>query len=169
MNGVDHTELEEFFFAAMVNGWAAGEDGKIVPKTDGWRKIEFKDEKSYPGLVCVDCWGKNPIGISQGGSLGSTTIYWYGVPLWLMVYGKGRYHRLTLPTLRAALMESYGNSTFCGGRGPEKFEFDDFVYWNEFNGNFAKFSGREYIRAHKDMDSGQLGYHEYHGGLLTTN
>jgi hypothetical protein len=111
------TEREEIlraaqscFFAAMQVGWAAGAKGTIVPRMPGYKEVEYE---GYAGFLVIDRYCVS----SAGKSAGTTTIWFGDDPVWFMSYG-GFYPKEVVPFLKRALMSSYNQCEFVGGRGP---------------------------------------------------
>ena len=158
--------LENFFFEAMQQGWAAGGTPMPMRHFRGWHKIEFTDWKKYRGLMLRDCWGIDP---DSGRPSGQTIIFEHTFPVWAMWYGKGGYKKEGLPFLREVLMENYSRHIFRSGRGPQKWRIrgrggEGISYRNWSEGDFSQFKGQEVLFDEKGQK--ELGHHEFWGGSL---
>jgi hypothetical protein len=157
---MDIETLQDFFFRAMLAGYASGSETEPVPGMPGWKRVPpFKDESL--GLMLVDMWCTH---LRSGKSFGTTTIYFDGDPVWVMQYS-GEYREEAVPLLKRALHEAYQAQEFHGGRGRTLLSVGGLTYYNAFQGDFGSFYGKEYIR--EDGWQGLvLGRHEYAGMLL---
>jgi len=138
------------------------------------KKVETRQITELPGYKCFefikgDFRVLDAFCVRPGSSVshGFTTIWYRGVPIWIMHYG-GLYPKQYIPFLKAVLRQTYEQSHFVGGRGaPLKNGIDSFKgyqYINKVfeNNDFSEFSGEEYI-----LDVGvQVGFHKYFGGLI---
>ncbi|EKD23798.1 MAG: hypothetical protein ACD_81C00181G0001 [uncultured bacterium] len=147
------------FIAAMLSGYAS-EEGDGVPKiktTDGYTTITCIEE----GFTVVDRYYTMP---RSTYSVGTTTIFYKGKPIWLMSYG-GSYPKKVISFLKAALTKAYTTGSSVGCRGPQSCEEGDLLYINNCtSASFREMRGYEVI---KSIETGRvLGYHEYWGGSL---
>ncbi len=153
------TNIKNFFFKAMMEGWASGGGEKLtIPQLPGYKAIGHRDGDFY----LIDCYCKNP---EYHGSSGFTTIYWKNNPIWTMHYGGEYINKDTVNFLKNALLFAYTHRQFCGGRGPSSLSLLGMIYINtpEQN-NFVNFSGRETIH---NIETGQsYGHHIYQGMAL---
>jgi len=148
--------IRQFFFKAMIEGWAAGSEKVAIPQLPCYKAIEHKE--GYFHLI--DCWCKNP---GTNGSSGFTTIYWKDNPVWTMQYG-GLYlpGENVMDFLKNTILQAYKEKRFYGGRGPQSRCNAGLIYINTISrNNFDQFSGREAIY---NTRTGQCyGHHEYSG------
>ena len=152
---MDTTQIQAFFFKAMVEGWATTGGGQkiTIPQIPGYKAIDFTDG-DFRLLDCYCVNSHSPV------SAGTTTIWHQGNPVWMMSYG-GFYTDSTIAFLKRVLLKTYEASQFVGGRGPRIYIESDLVYTNRVSGNFNHFSGREEIL---NAETGALlGFHEYSG------
>ena len=165
------SELEAFFFRAMLAGYVASASKKTkkttIPELPGSKKIVHQEED----LKLVDFYF---VSAKSYHSYGTTIIYDQGVPVWMMQYG-GWYFQEAIPVLKQALRSAYGKSHFFGGRGPAKFSLKEFraTYRNDIHrsSSFRKFSGNEEILM---VPAGAIlphryGSHQYFGGVMPWN
>ncbi len=154
---MDVLEVRSFFFMAMSEGWAAAGDKKIViADMPGYKALSFRDGDFY----LLDRYCVNPNTLK---SAGTTTIWFQGIPVWVMNYG-GFYEEEEIAFLKRALLWTYQRCIFVGCRGlngyVEGLE-SSLLYVNHFRGDFARFDGHEEIFRVKNGAS--LGFHEYEG------
>lgn len=164
--------LEAFFFEGMcTSGWASPNPG-ITPHPDltGWKRIVYQTPFGNDTLSLIDTWGDTQ---------GSTTITLHlrsehmfvrdpQIPLWIMRYEHPlAFSTQALPDLRKILDQTYNCRRFCGGRG-ETTHGRDVHYWNNWEGGFSQFSGKEDMWVRKDGTSQhiQAGSTTYWGGCL---
>jgi len=160
-------KLQAFFLRAMAQGWAA--DAQIIENMPeapeemlGFKKIPFVEGN----LRLVDCYYVSPVTLVCSGF---TTIWAKKItdagmgiiPVWQMHY-QGQYKKEAIPFLKQALLSTYQNNIFLGGRGPEEFTNSRLWYRNNCKGSFGLFHGEENIVDEK----GVLGWHRYSGILL---
>jgi hypothetical protein len=147
-------EVQEFFFKAMVQGWAVGGQKIKIADMPGYKAIPFRDGDFY----LLDCYCVTP---NSPKSAGATTIWFRDMPVWVMNYG-GLYDKEAIPFLKRALLKAYEARHFFGGRGPFVFAEGSLIYFNQPRVNmFDKFEGREEVF---DFKAGfSLGWHEYWG------
>ncbi|MDP2631730.1 MAG: hypothetical protein Q8P30_03110 [Candidatus Uhrbacteria bacterium] len=163
---VELAEVQEFFFKAMLHGWAG--DGKPIAVTDmpGFKEFSFQDSK----FLLKDRFSSTP---ESDKSSGTTTIWFQDVPIWNMYYA-GWYTKEASGVVKHALRQAYENEVFRGGRGqpctltkqmsPDSQEIT-VRYNNVLRSNgFDQFEGCEDVR---NMSHNELcGYHRYHGMIL---
>lgn len=118
-------------------------------------------------FVVTDAWG--PDRTNLGGSSGKTTIRLAGMAqhFWEMSYN-GHYPEPVVPVVKAALAENCQLGVFIGGRGPDNFEFGEFVYRNTVVEGADH--GFEQFRVHEavyDRHGRCHGHHRCEGGLVT--
>ncbi len=143
------------FFAAMLVGWAAGVNGVEVPGgMPGFKEIMYKkDDFRVLDRWCVSDAKK---------STGTTTIWFFDNPIWVMNYG-GFYKKENMLALKQALMVAYIRRLFVGGRGPRSLTGPfNLEYSNYANGDFSSFHGKEYLSDYGE----KVGWHEYWGMAL---
>ena len=152
--------LKKAFFAAMQNGYAKGSVEKTtIPELPGSKVITFRHDIYTVRDVYQVTEGSN-------GSFGTTTISVESDILWTMQY-QGHYRKDHIPFLKRALMKTYAENIFCGGRGPiEAYIEDELYYVNkpELN-DFLHFRGREEICRCGTHE--YVGWHEYQGMLVS--
>lgn len=161
-------EIEEFFFRGARAGWAGGNNGSPLQAKDGspgmedWKEAIYRDLLVFPGFRCTDRWGIDP---DSGRPSGSIFITHWSVPVWGMWVGGNAYDTEVYAFLREVLFKTYRKGAFCGGRGPREFRKGNLLYTNVFEGNFARFSGREQIEyIGENGEKKPAGSHEYWGG-----
>lgn len=157
------TELEKFFFEAMLDGWAAGGAKQTVPGMPGYKKIVYTRSPS-DGLTLVDLYCVRPGSLW---SAGTTTIFRGGWPRWFMQY-HGWYSAEGSSVCRYALMDAYEARRFSGGRGRHVYRIPSIglVYRNENPSyDFGRFSGHEVVESMADP-AVIHGEHWYAGGLM---
>jgi len=158
---VDIKRVEEFFFKAMLRGWAG--NGKYIEifGRAGYKRFVFSDGDFH--LVdeyCVNAESKK--------SFGTTTIWFRNIPVWVMTYG-GWYEKWAIDFVKKALLEAYQAGIFMGGRGPTKFyPGGELIYVNHIGLNsFGDFSGLERVSGGRKQHPGEEGgYHQYWGVSL---
>ncbi len=158
-------DAKQFFFEAMMHGWAASAPRTIIPGLPGSKSTSFR----LGDYSLLDCYFAAP---DSNSSYGMKIIWLAEKPIWVMNFG-GWYDKKVVPFLKRALMCNYRDNIFLGGRGPERLEGEDHTlqYLNEVKQNdFGNFQGYEHIIATSDqigVSAGQkLGEHHYFGGLL---
>lgn len=167
---------KEVFFAAMLDGYAGGENRKSVKTLfhNGYtKKVAFCDPENHNGYVVIDEWHTNP---DSDRSAGTTLITFLGDPVWWMSYD-GEYLEGAIEFLKRALKKAYERKLFLGGRGlasvlSERFSLNGLTfklgYKNVWDGDFQSFSGTEKIFQHPlaGYDPEPIGYHRYCGQAL---
>lgn len=156
--------VEEFFFKAMIRGWADNTETQIIPALPGYKAIEFRDGN----LRLLDFYSKTT-GSSK--SAGTTIIFHKDVPVWIMQYS-GAYEKEAIPFLKSILLDAYKNKQFFGGRGPAIHETETLAYFNIYPENaFFYFKGKEKIiktirESNRSVKIENLGTHKYFGMSL---
>ncbi len=148
-------QAQQCFFAAMMQGWAAGTKAVPVPDMPGHKQIVYEDGK----FRVIDRFGVS----NSGRSAGTTTIWFSDEPIWFMSYG-GFYRKEDIPFLKRALMQDYGEWNFHGGRGPDSIREGVLHYINhvDVGSRFSRFQGKEVIYDGNET----VGYHNYLGMTL---
>lgn len=117
---MDMAKVQQFFFKAMVEGWATNTPKIKVADMPGYKAIYFKDGNySLMDRYCV-----TPL---SNKSAGTTTIWFNDIPVWVMNYG-GYYEEEVIDFLKRMLGKTYQASEFIGGRGPWTYVQEDFAY-----------------------------------------
>ena len=156
---MDMTLVQAFFFKAMIEGWAVSGQKINIPDLPGYKAVPFRDGDFY----LLDCYCVTP---HSSKSAGTTTIWFQGVPVWIMNYG-GVYEERAIAFLKSMLRRAYENLLFVGGRGPYRCSDGSFFYMNNPCPNdFYKFRGREEIFIMEGGNIISLGFHEYWGMSL---
>lgn len=155
---VDIKKVEEFFFKAMIEGWAG--NGKKVNIFPGFKSFVISDGKGFQlcDNYCVNKESKK--------SVGTTLILVDNVPVWTMNY-RGFYEDWAIDFLKHALLKAYETGNFVGGRGPENYHPGGELFYinNVVENNFSGFYGYETIIGYGDNDK-VGGYHRYAGMSL---
>ncbi len=156
-------DIQEFFFEAMMQGYAG--DGNVTRVFDmpGFKRVEV----NRGPWRCIDQWSSYS---DSNRSTGATFIWHQDIPVWDMHYG-GWYSPDVVWFLKAALKSSYERKLFYGCRGPNSFKIEGLEYSNRWQAPFRvsslafrDFSGKEEIR--RIVTQEVLGYHEYFGMSL---
>jgi hypothetical protein len=152
------------FFSLLLSGYATDAPPERIIRFVGDRGTKRNTWKGEDGWLAIDEWRTTRIG---DGSYGTTSIYHNTILLWEMQYG-GYYPERVIPFLRRALMQSYSQQRWCGGRGPSEFFENDFCYVNDARQgtDFASFHGREMIEERINGVWTPVGEHHYRGGFL---
>lgn len=151
-------EAQRCFFLAMLAGWAG--DAEATPAVN---KPGFKQTIYLEGDFCVlDEYGK---GRGSNFSTGTTTIWYFDEPVWVMTYG-GCYREDEIPFLKSVLVDAYRKGEFYNGRGYYWVESPNLIYSNmpRRDCTFLDFGGREEISTR--ANNIPLGHHWYHGMSL---
>jgi hypothetical protein len=155
---MDIEQIQEFFFKAMMEGWAIGGQKFKIPEMPGYKAISFQDG----GFYLLDFYCVTPNSLR---SAGTTTIWFQDIPVWIMNYGGYYAGKGVMAFLKRALCQAYEAREFVGGRGPHVYSDDQFIYVNQPRPNCSsKFEGREEIFSATRNFS--FGYHEYWGMSL---
>lgn len=155
-------EIKQFFFTAMLSGWAtAKHPHKVILGLPGYKLLEFHEGALY----LVDCWCVN-----GNHSAGFTTIWENGIPRWVMHYG-GMYPAEAIPLVKRSLFLAYEDRQFYGGRGLLVFELKNdelYEYTNQVQKkDFHDFCGRETVY---DAETKKIiGFHDYWGMSLDSS
>jgi len=148
--------VEAFFFEAMMHGYATEVEPFLNIPLPGWKTISYENES----LQLVDMWHTTP---NSDYSSGVITIFRKDMPIWVMHFG-GWYKKSAIQFLKNALMHSFENRKFTGGRGPFSLESEGLTYKNiVILNSFVEFYGHEKITSETD---GFLGTHWYRGMWL---
>jgi hypothetical protein len=157
--------IEEFFFEAMKQGWAAPVQKLPIPGLPGSKSIPFTSGE----YSLLDYYFVAP---DSDVSYGTTAIWVADKPVWIMHYG-GWYNKQVIPFLKRALMRNYSCNVFLGGRGPERLEGEDHTlqYINNVEqSDFGNFRGHECIisTSHNTglLPGSKFGDHHYFGGFF---
>lgn len=146
---------QEYFFRAMLAGWAGNVKGEPVPDKPGFKRTDYQDGD----FRVLDEYGK---GRGSNLSTGTTTIWYFDELVWAMTYG-GRYREDEIPFLKEVLVDAYRKGEFYGCRGDVRIEAG-LLYTNSFRGDFKNFEGEEAIMSRRGRAS--LGHHWYRGMSL---
>lgn len=146
-------QLGLFLVKSNEAGYAGGQEKKWIREDDGSLTIVFEDGswKSHDNF-----FGGEPYG-------GRTVVFHEGRPVWILVY-YGWVDEQSNPdelyaVLRNALKEMPAAAPY---RGPGRYEEGQFTYLNRWEGELARFVGREEIQ-----ESSRLTYQaEYAGGWV---
>lgn len=156
-------EAQRHFFRAMLAGWAGGVEAKPVPNEPGFKQTDYKDGD----FRVLDKYvkGRDSNLLSSNLSTGTTTVWYFEEPVWVMTYG-GQYREDEIPFLKDVLVHAYRKGEFHGCRGDSCASSGGraLIYSNSYRGDFKKFEGSESITARYDRVV--LGYHWYHGMSL---
>lgn len=152
------------FFCLLLSGYATDAPPERITRFDGDPGSKRNTWKGEDGWLGIDEWRTTPIG---EGSNGTTSIYHNNTLLWEMQYG-GSYPERAIPFLRRALLQTYNQQRWCGGRGAMQFFEGDFRYFNDVSdgSDFASFHGREMIEGKVNDVWTPIGGHHYRGGFL---
>jgi len=145
------------FHKAMRAGYSTSPQKGTLVELPGSKTIEYR----HNGWRVLDMYFVGPDGEYSGG----TTTMWYGpIPIWMMQY-LGRYEKEAIPCLKAALSSTYMPGQFNGGRGPDCFPYEGYVYINAVEKEgFVNAAGIERIF---DLMSGrEVGSHRYQSQWL---
>ncbi len=162
---------QQFFFLAMQQGYASGAASArstCLPGAKEIRHINKNQRGMFRGFLLIDQW---QTGATPEKSSGLTTISYHMMPIWVMHYG-GEYHASATSFLRKALMRSYFDEKFVGGRGPRVlYEWSrrpsNLLYINDARHNeFTHFEGTERIVMESGSGGVELGHHHYRGWSL---
>lgn len=151
--------LEAFYLLASSKAWAGGNIEKTsISHLPGAKVLVFEEG---PFRYVDMYYAKN------NQSFGQTVIWVFArgiewMPAWGMLYGGG-YPERVISFLKTALLKSYEEKQFIGGRGLLSFREGNLLYLNHPEKNeFQDFHGWEEV-----IENGvQLGFHWYRGLLL---
>ena len=124
---VDIKEAELVFFKAMQEGWAAGAKEVTNQITPGFKVIVWEDG-DWRVLDSYAVGPDLPLFREGGKSVGSTTIWYQGTPIWVMYYG-GYYNKRAIPFLKQALLAAYRANAWYSGRGPSIYQISPHLYY----------------------------------------
>ena len=152
------SNVREFFFDAMRNGYAAKVEKIGIPHMNH-KGIPYKSRDGQFYLIYAYC-----VNTLTSYSAGTTTIFHKDQPVWWVNY-VGRYQPGSTKYLKEALKSAYDRNLFCGGRGPVECRTSDgYTYKNHLEINsFQLFSGKEKLL---DPAGNMVGFHEYSGREL---
>lgn len=129
-------KLIQFLLSSNKAGYAGGDSNKWVKESDGSTTITFEQGKwkSHDNF-----FGGEPYG-------GRSVVSYDKKPVWIMVY----YGWVTesvdanrvYEVLRNALTRMPRSAPY---RGPKRYQQDQFVYTNKWNGTVSAFTGEEKI------------------------
>lgn len=156
-------EIQNFFFDAMLHGWAAGVEARLVPNMPRYQEIPYQ----RGDFSMVDRWCSG----SGGKFSGTKTIDYQSVPVWQMHYA-GWYEEGVISFLKFVLFDTYQGSKFLGGRGTyaliDRGKHLAYANQPEPRSSFLEFSGQEFIRHTKGttVETKQKGECRYFGMSL---
>jgi hypothetical protein len=150
-------EAERAFYRAMLAGWAGDMKTETIPDQPGFKRVD----QNIGDFRVLDEYGK---GRGSNLSAGTTRIWYFDEPVWVMVYG-GHYREDEIPFLKSVLADAYRRSEFYGCRGGSCASSDaGLIYSNTYRGDFKNFDGEESIMPRYGRQS--LGNHWYRGMSL---
>ena len=134
---MDKGQLRTFLVDSNKAGYASGDERKWIKEPDGSTTIQFEQG---PWRSHDNFFGGEPYG-------GRTVVFYEDKPVWMIVYYgwvvEGVNTEQIYSVLRNALKvepeEDYQP------RGPRKYEEEQFVYMNQWEGDIESFSGEEKI------------------------
>lgn len=147
--------LCKFLLAAKINTFASG-NFSIPPKNSGaknylYEMADFRYEDQYYGAYL---------------DMGQEMVWYYGVPIWGMVYRGGIYKPYydeaeeAFNFLKRALLKPEVHFPI---RGPREYdENTDYKYINNSEGNILSFSGKEIILKNQK----ETCFRSYIGGII---
>ena len=153
-------EVEAFYMRASKITYASGNapvSVPFLPKAKMFTVIE--GDFHY-----IDIWisgEKNPDGLRNSHS--TTYIYFDGQVIWTMWYHGWWQNNVpgVIEFLKRAMVAA---TEFLGGRGPETFEEDSWIYHNNLKvGGFINFRGHDTIKLVSDQE---VYRHNYQGSTL---
>ena len=154
------------FFEGMSCGWASGAKPKHDFPFHGAKGYEFnprligRSNNFSLYLKLLDYFFVNSETLT---SYGTTIILYCGNPVWAMNYG-GWYDEEAILLVKKVLLDAYSACKFFGGRGQSTKSYDLEYVNKAFPDCFKSFSSQEYVWNFKNGK--ELGFHNYHGGLL---
>lgn len=158
-------EMEEVFFEAADDGYASNPKRSTVIELPGSVEITFT---KGPWKV-ADKYFKTSLGRRSGGGM---VMSYEEVSVWMMQY-LGQYDKAAIPCLKAAIHVAYAEKKFFGGRGPERFEYDGYIYRNEIDRRYRTgfqtsnyFEGYETIKTARGVPEKCFGWHSYQGMMM---
>jgi hypothetical protein len=154
-------EVQDFFFKAMLQGWASNAAKTLDPQNPGHKHIRIVEN----GWMLIDQYYVDHRSLK---SAGSTKIWYDDKLLWIMAYG-GYYEKEASAFVKKVLLHTYGLNMFCGGRGMPNCRIENLYYLNQADENgFNHFRGWEQVKAAILGGSAfkSLGFHDYWGMSL---
>lgn len=166
-------EVRQFFFEAMLHGWASDTTGTKAQTNLFQPGVTYYHyQKVFPfepiplTFELSDSYASDE---QTGNFFGSIIITIDGKPVWFMHY-QGMYPPEANVVLRAAMTFAYHANVFHGGRGP-------FCYKDQQSGfdyiclvtknSFEDFCGKEAVLDTRDYpDIKKIGFLEFLGGSL---
>ncbi len=158
------TDAENTFFNLLLSGYATGRTPDVTPRFEGDLGTKRHIWQNDAGWIGIDEWRTTSLGDRSNGA---TSIYYNQTLIWEMTYG-GSYPARTIPFLRKALLQSYIQRRWHGGRGPEMYREGNLVYYNEVHpdSDFTSFGGKEWVLETIDEKPTPVGSHQYRGGFF---
>lgn len=141
---IDWQKVERFYLEAALKTYAGGMKPYSLEELPCYKLLRYENGN----LLFLDQWSSLPDGASGGQIL----ILQNETPIWLMQYmgfcQKNGEEKI-LGFLKEALLETYRNGVFHGGRGSSiwRSKRSDLLYINDLMpyGSFKSFSGREFV------------------------
>jgi len=140
------------FMRAMKEGYASKPTKGTIAELPGSKTIEYIENN----WRVIDTYVVTPQSPYSGGM---TMLYYGPLPVFMMQY-IGYYTEEAIPCLKAALKANYDVNKFYGGRGPDIFQHEGFIYTNGAEGDFFTYS-----RASERIfnpNGEQVGWHHCH-------
>ena len=154
MTNLSNTELQSFIVRAKAATYVGG-GAKIASCRPASHDLQFVDQD----------WAYLDSYFGGADFIGQETVWYAGKPVWAMNYhGYILKPELITPSqageiIKAGLSRMYSENRFLGG-----FQYNeaDFTYFDTSEGEFSRFTGREWIQR-----DGVKAYELiYHGGLI---
>jgi len=160
--------MENLFFDAMIKGYAG--DGVYKKQAQGFKQFVY--QRPEWDLCLFDSYYSHPESKKGFGHTVITLNTDRSIPFWFMQY-EGFYPKEVILFLKEALLVTYKNKKFVGGRGRDYLSCS-LQYVNTpksveyfLPSSFARFRGVEVIKKTDGREVVEiLGYHRYRGGLL---
>ena len=154
MSTIPHMELQSFIVRAKAATYV-GDGTKIPPCRPASHDLQFVDKD----------WAYLDSYFGGTDFIGQETVWYAGNPVWAMNYnGYIIKPELITPSqaghiIKASLSRMYSENRFLGGF---HYSEGDFTYFDTSEGEFSRFTGREWIQR-----DGIKAYELiYHGGLI---
>lgn len=145
-------QAPEVFMNAMMLGYLVSDsetEHKLASSHSDNSVYTLNDWKVVDSFLHVD-----------EASAGMTHIAYGGIPIWAMQY-RGKYAHKAIPFLKSALLANYREGRWYGGRGPQLFQSEGWIYINSPDSeSFENFKGEERIF---DPEGNLAGWHSYNG------